>query len=278
MTATRRPYLAFFRAGPNSLHPRLMAEDPLRNWDCAVSHWSPEQPTDTAAEICTNGGDNKLEGFIEFWRTDPRARGYRYYLLVDDDIYFEPGDISRLFSLCDRYGTDLSQPALKWNTFYNLNVTVENPICQLRRVSFVEIMAPCFSAATIERLLPTFCESRSTWGVDWAWACLMRDNGKLYVVDAVAVEHTKAMDVGGGAFYRKLRAEGVDFRDELQRARARYGEFGPMRTRAGPHVYRRGIPRALGFVLMHVFESLKIFARQQKKLKRYWNKRTVTSR
>lgn len=255
-----------------------MAEDPARNWDCAVSRWSPAQPGDPRAEICTSGGDNKFDGFLEFWRNDPRARGYRYYLLVDDDIYFAPGDISRLFTICDRHNIELCQPALKWSTFYNLNVTLENPICELRRVSFVEVMAPCLSAATIEKLLPTFSESRSTWGIDWAWACLMRDQGKLHVVDAVTIEHTKPMDVGNGLFYRKLRAQGVDFLGELNQARARYGEFGTMRTRMGPHVYRNGIPAPLGFVLMHVFESLKFFARQQKKFRRYWHKRAVTAR
>ncbi|HTU60731.1 MAG TPA: hypothetical protein VMF89_19900, partial [Polyangiales bacterium] len=124
----------------------------------------------------------------------------------------------------------------------------------------------------------TFSESRSTWGIDWAWACLMREHGRLHVIDAVAIEHTKPMDVGNGAFYRKLRAQGVDCVGELNHARARYGEFGAMRTCAGPHVYRRGIPAPVGFVLMHLFEQLKFFARQQKKLRRYWNKRAVTAR
>ena len=278
MNAPGRDYLVFFRAGPNSLHPRLLAEDPRRNWDCAISYWASAQPPDNLAEMYCTGGGNKFDGFIEFWRTDPRAQGYRYYLLLDDDVYFEPGDISRFLSICDQHKIELAQPALKWSTFYNHNVTVVNPFCELRRVSFVEVMAACFSAATLERLLPTFSGSRSTWGIDWAWACLMRDQGSLHVMDAVTIEHTKVVDVTGGALYRRLRAEGVSFMDELNAARTQYGEFGRRRTRSGPHVYRKGIPRALGFVLVHVFESLKVFARQQKKLKRYWHKRAATAR
>jgi hypothetical protein len=274
----RRDYLVFFRTGPNSLHPRLLAEDPQRNWDCAISYWASAQPPDDLAEMYCTGGGNKFDGFIEFWRTDVRARGYRYYLLLDDDVYFEPGDISRFLTLCDRHKIELAQPALKWTTFYNHNVTVENPICELRRVSFIEVMAACFSAPTLERLLPTFSGSRSTWGIDWAWACLMRDHGSLHVVDAVAIDHTKMVDVKSGALYRRLRAEGVSFEGELDAARAQYGEFGRRRTRSGPHVYRKGIPRPLGFLLMHLFESLKVFARQQKKLKRYWHKRAATAR
>ena len=276
--APGRDYLVFFRSGPNSLHPRLLAEDPQRNWDCAVSYWASAQPPDTLAELYCTGGGNKFDGFIEFWNSEPRSRGYRYYLLLDDDLYFEPGDISRFLSICDRHEIELAQPALKWTTFYNHNVTVENPVCELRRVSFVEVMAACFSAATLERLLPTFSESRSTWGIDWAWACLMRDRGSLHVVDAVAIHHTKAVDVKSGALYRRLRAEGVSFEGELDAARTQYGEFGRRRTRSGPHVYRKGIPPALGFVLVHLFESLKFFARQQKKLKRYWHRRAAAAR
>ncbi|MEJ0039140.1 MAG: hypothetical protein WDO68_24305 [Gammaproteobacteria bacterium] len=278
MSAPRRDYLVFFRSGPNSLHPRLLAEDPHRNWDCAVSYWASAQPPDDLAEMYSTGGGNKFDGFVEFWRTDLRSRGYRYYLLLDDDVYFEPGDISRLLTLCDRHHIELAQPALKWSTFFNHNVTVENRVCELRRVSFVEVMAACFSAPTLERLLPTFSGSRSTWGIDWAWACLMRDKGSLHVVDAVAIDHTKVVDVKSGALYRRLRAEGVDFRDELNQARTQYGEFGRRRTRSGPHVYRKGIPPVLGFLLVHVFESLKVFARQQKKLKRYWHKRAAAAR
>ena len=106
----------------------------------------------------------------------------------------------------------------------------------------------------------------------------MRDQGSLHVVDAVAIDHTKMVDVKGGALYRRLKAEGVSFEGELNAAREQYGEFGRRRTRSGPHVYRKGIPRPLGFVLTHLFESLKVFARQQKKLKRYWLKRAAAAR
>ena len=42
-----------------------------------------------------------------------------------------------------------------------------------------------------------------------------RGSRPLHVVDAVQVEHTKPMDKMGGAFYRKMRAQGVEV--ELER-------------------------------------------------------------
>jgi len=263
-----RRYLVFVRAGPSSLHARLLAEDPSRNWDCAINYWHSTEPPDNAAEIYCTGGVNKFDGFLEFWRSDKRSRGYQYYLLLDDDVIFEPGDVSRLFELSARHSIALCQPALKWTTYYNLNVTVVNAACEVRSVSFVEVMAACFSAATLEQLLPTFSLSLSTWGIDWAWACLLKGTGKLHVVDAVTIEHTKPVDVKSGALYRMLRARGVDFDGELLQARRQYGEFGAMRTLSGPHVYRSGVPRPLGFLLVRLFEVLKAFARQRKKLAR----------
>jgi hypothetical protein len=265
---SQRPYLVFFRSGPKSLHPKLLAEDPARNWDCAINYWASPEPPDNLADIYCTGGGNKFEGFLEFWRNDPRARGYRYYFLLDDDVYFQPGDISRFLELCEKHGTELAQPSLKWSTYYNLNVTVRNPVCQLRRVSFVEVMAACLSPATLEKLLPTFSISRSTWGIDWAWSCLMKDSGTLHVVDAIAIDHTKPVDVNSGALYQMLKAQGVSFSGELLAARREYGEFGATRTLFGRHVYRKGMPQALGAVLVHVFETLKFFARLQKKLAR----------
>lgn len=260
----RRPYLVFVRAGAKTLHRQLIAEDPARNWDCCVS-WYAEQPPETLAEYYRDDGDNKFEGFLEFWRHDPCSRGYRYYLLLDDDVRFRPGDISRFLELCDRHGTQLSQPALTWTTLYNLNVTLANPLCELRQVNFVEVMAPCFSAATLERLLDTFALTRSTWGIDWAWACLLRDQHAIHVVDAVRIEHTKVADKRNGVFYRKLQGMGIDAAGELERVKRDYGDIGRLRTLPSGHVFRDGVPAPLGALLLPLVERAKFIARQRKK-------------
>lgn len=257
-----RPYLVFVRAGSRSLHPRLLAEDPRRNWDCAVSWYADRLPGDaTPVEYESGGGFNKFDGFLEFWRTTPAAHAYRYYLIVDDDVYFRPGDVSRFLEICDRHRTALSQPALAWTTHFNLNVTVANPVCRLRRVNFVEVMAPCFSGATLARLLETFPLTRSTWGLDVAWSRLLAREGGMYVVDAVQVEHTKVADPTNGAFYRKLRAAGIDPVRELADVQARYGRMGRKRTLGGPHVLRAGVPALLAPLVVPLFERVKLMAR-----------------
>ena len=269
--AARRAYLAFIRAGSESLHRRLIAEDPARNWDCCVSWYVPPL-SEQLAEYYSEGGDNKLEGFLEFQRHCPQLSDYRFVMLLDDDVYLEPGALSRFFELCERHGTWLAQPAQRWRTNNTLKVLVRNPVCVLRRVSFVEVMAPCFSAAALEELLPTFSWTKSTWGVDWAWGCLAQDRHALYVVDAIPLAHTRRGDPDGGAFYRKLRAMGVDAAEELRRVRERFPAYVGPRTLPRGHVYRRGIPPFIAGVLWRVFEHLKWMVRLRKQALRQWQR------
>jgi hypothetical protein len=260
----RRPYLLFVRAGNHSLHPCLLAEDPGRNWDCCVSWYVPPRP-EQLAEFYSQGGFNKLDGFLEFWRNRPQPRAWRYVMIMDDDVYLRPGDLSRFFALCERYQTYLSQPALRWFTNTTLNALVRNGACLLRRVSCVEVMTPCFSAAALEELLPTFGMTRSTWGTDLAWAGALAGRHPLHVVDAIAMEHTRSGDGRPTAFYRKLTELGVDPREELRRVQQLYPGLSGSHTLSGGHVFRPGIPPRLAPALMWLIERLKFVVRFRKK-------------
>lgn len=264
----RRPYLVFMRCGSESLHRRLLAEDPERRWDCCVSWYSPPI-AERLADYYTSGGDNKLEGFLRFRAQHGELHRYRYVLLLDDDVYFEPGDISRFLGICDRHATLLAQPALRWRTNYNLRVTLHNPACELRRVSFVEVMAPCFRTDVLEELLPTLGLAKSTWGVDVAWASLLQASGRpLHVVDAVQVEHTRPFDPRAGAFYRKLLAMGVDPYTELERLKSSYPIRGGRRTLRQGHVYRGLLGAVAGRPAFIFFETLKKLAQLMKPMLR----------
>jgi hypothetical protein len=263
-SAAHRPYLAFVRAGADSLHGRLIAEDPRRNWDCCVS-WYVSPRSEALAEFYSHGGFNKLDGFLEFARERPEYRDYRYVMLLDDDVYLRPGDLSRFFALCERYGTYLSQPALRWFTHTTINALVRNPVCVVRRVSFVEVMAPCFSQAALASLLPTFGMTRSTWGNDLAWAGTIGGRHPICVVDAVGMDHTRTGDGRPTAFYRKLTEMGVDPGAELERVRRMYPAFRGSRTLGTGHVFRSGIPAWAAPALMRLFEQLKFVVRVRKK-------------
>lgn len=163
-----RDYLVFVRAGARSLHRRAIEEDSRRNWDCCVSWYSDPPPEESVAERYDHRGANKYEAFAQTFHDAQARQSYRYVLLLDDDVKFRPGDISRFFDICDHEQLELSQPALAWGTHANFPVTLWNPACRVRQVGFVEVMAPCFSRTALEQLLPTFTLTRSTWGIDHA--------------------------------------------------------------------------------------------------------------
>lgn len=251
-----RSYLVFFRSGPNSLHPKILAEDPSRNWDCIVNWWGAE-PDCAGAELVLPGGLNKTDGFHELARQDLIPwRKYRYILLLDDDVYFAPGDISRLFRICDERSTYLVQPALRWGTNVNHVVTLRNPCCLLRATSFVEVMAPVFSCAALEELLDTFTLTKSTWGIDWAWSSRLAGRRLIQVVDAVAVDHTKPVNVESGAFYAMLRALGSEPRAEFADIRQRLPQFGGIRTLVDGHTFAAVIPGWIGTRLVVLMDKL----------------------
>jgi hypothetical protein len=266
---TRRPYLVFVRAGAESQHQRLLRENPDRNWDCCVN-WYIEPPAEDLADYYWPGGQtlNKLDGFLDFRAQMPARWPYRYVLLLDDDVYLRPDDLSHFFRLCNYYGTYLSQPAQRWLTHTTLNSLVRNPVCVLRRVSFVEGMAPCFSAAALDELLHTFEWTKSVWGTDWAWAALLQHRPQVHVVDAVAMDHTRT---GGGRptlFYRKLRALGVDPGEDLRRMQRLFQDFRGPRTLTHGHVFRSRVPRRMAAGLLLLFERLKVIVRVRKQVLR----------
>jgi hypothetical protein len=253
-----RDYLVFVRAGRNSLHTKFLAQDPLRNWDCCVSWYrEPAPEAADAAEFHETEGDNKFEAFASFFRKTATSHPYRYYLVVDDDIDFAAGDISRLFSLCSRHQTFLCQPALRWGTHSNHSVTLWNPACVVRRTTFVEVMSPCFSRRAVEELEHVFSLTRSTWGIDYAWSSLLAGQNKLTIIDAVRVAHTKPVDLRGGAFYRKLKRQGINPTQEYYAVTRRFPAFGAWCTLPRGHVFAGGLPAWLGRSLTMLLEWAK---------------------
>lgn len=251
-----RNFLVFVRAGAASLHRRLIAQDPRRNWDCCVSWYIDPPPSESLAERYEHRGINKYDAFVQTYEGTLARTPYRYVMLLDDDVEFRPGDISRFFDICDRERLALCQPALAWGTHATFDVTLCNPVCRVRQVGFVEVMAPCFSRAALEQLLPTFRLTRSTWGIDHAWASILAGQDRLAVVDAVRVLHTKPVDLENGPFYRLMKSHGVQPDAEMREVLERY-PYTQRGTLDVGHRYRWWLPQRLNRALMWLFENHK---------------------
>ncbi len=155
--------------------------------------------------------------------------------------------------------------------FFSHRVCLRNAACAVRKVTFVEVMAPCFSAAALKDLRRTFTLNKSTYAIDWAWTAECLGKHGLHVVDEIGMLHAKPIDRGRGAFYMKLRSAGIDPDDDAKKVFAMYpgGELRAITCRDG-HVFRGGIPRRLAPAVMRAVDRAKVLAEAAQVMRMKW--------
>ena len=121
---------------------------------------------------------------------------------------------------------DLAQPAIVNAENCSFGITVRQHDFRLRFVNFVELGRALFRRSALLQLLETFDATRSGWGVDLLWAHRLR-HGRLAVIDEAPVKHVRPIDLEGGRYYRRLKAEGIDPFVELQQV-AQSDDFGDL--------------------------------------------------
>lgn len=138
----------------------------------------------------------------------------------DEDIKMGTHDINRLFRLFYDWGLNLAQPSLGKGSYWSFGITLQDEKYTLRYTNFVEIMAPIFSREAMLRLLPTFTESVSGWGLDWIWPKILNYRG-VAIIDDVAMYHTRP--VAQGDAYKDFEKRGVSPGEELDILTEKYG-------------------------------------------------------
>jgi hypothetical protein len=194
-----KPYLALFRAGPTSLHPQAVQRLEAQNFDYALSWFGDTAPEAPGAAFVHMQKGAKWPGLKATLEThaDLIAQ-YRYVWLPDDDLLCVPEDVSRMFLICEELGLELAQPALTPDSYFSHVITLQHSCFQLRFTNFVEIMAPVFSAAMLQRILPTLGGNISGYGLDNVWPRLS-ELGKVAIIDDTPVKHTRPV---GGPNYK----------------------------------------------------------------------------
>jgi len=209
-----KPYLALFRAGKNSLHPSAVAHLSEQNFDYALSYFGDDDPPAQGAVFVHRQKGAKWPGLAATLAThrDLIAQ-YRYVWLPDDDLLCDPDQVSRMFAICDQLQLELAQPALTRDSYFTHLLSLQHSEFQLRFTNFVEIMAPVFSAAMLERILPTLEGSISGYGLDNLWPRLSR-LGKVAIIDETPVKHTRPV---GGPNYAFSKQAGISPAEEAHR-------------------------------------------------------------
>ena len=211
-----RKNLVIVRAGDSSLHPDWLRGKAERNWDLVVNYFGAKPPPVPSEDITyIYGKGPKWPALHELISSNPQLTAdYDYIWLPDDDLRTDKTNINRLFEICREYNLEVAQPALTWNSYFGHLTTLQCRKYKVRFTNYVEVMAPCFSAAMLQKSLPLFDSNLSGWGLDFIWTKLaQRPESGIAIVDAVSVCHTRPV---GGPNYKALRDGGISPWDELR--------------------------------------------------------------
>ncbi|OQD42711.1 hypothetical protein BUL40_09320 [Croceivirga radicis] len=116
---------------------------------------------------------------------------YNYIYMPDDDISIDSSSIKKLFNLMDKYQLASAQPAIA-NSFYSYPHTTKHKDSILRYTNFIEIMQPCFSQEALKKVLFTFNETKSGWGIDFHWGIILDyTQMNMAIIDDIGSNHTR---------------------------------------------------------------------------------------
>lgn len=118
---------------------------------------------------------------------------YDYFFMPDDDISIDSENIHKLFRLMEEFQLQIAQPALT-DSYYTYDHTIVQQESLLRYTNFIEMMTPCFSREAIQKVLFTFNENVSGWGIEFHWSQLIGFTGKeMAIIDDLHCIHTRAI-------------------------------------------------------------------------------------
>jgi hypothetical protein len=119
-------------------------------------------------------------------------RNYDRVWMPDDDIRTNQSVINKMFETAEGLGLELFAPALDETSHFAHFSTMRNANFFGRWVGFVEIMAPGFATAALDRVRSTLdlSETGWGWGLDSVWPKLLGYRN-VAVIDGTAVTHTR---------------------------------------------------------------------------------------
>lgn len=116
---------------------------------------------------------------------------YDYYYIPDDGIFIDDVNIKTLFGIMEKYNLAIAQPALT-NSYFSYDITLKKEESILRYTNFVEMMQPCFSNEALNKILFTFNENLSGWGMDFHWPFIVEYEKKnMAIIDCITSIHAR---------------------------------------------------------------------------------------
>jgi Protein of unknown function (DUF707) len=215
-----RRVLVIVRAGDDSLHVEWLQGAPpeTRNWDLHLSYFGdrsnpfPDRPADVTLSF--EKGTKAIGTVNCLDKLDTRLAGYDWIWLPDDDLRIDLPTLNRFFEIVAQYELELAQPALGAGSHASYDITLQRPHLRLRYVSFVEIMAACFSQRALAICRPHLGATVSSWGPNHLFPKLLgRPQRQIAIVDETPCVHVRP--VGRGPNLALARSLGIDPHAEL---------------------------------------------------------------
>jgi hypothetical protein len=215
-----RRVLVILRAGDDSLHVEWLQGAPpeTRNWDLHLSYFGdrpdpfPDRPSDVTLSF--EKGTKAIGTVACLDKLDKRIGDYAWIWLPDDDLRADLPTLNRFFDIVAQYELELAQPALGAGSHVSYDITLQRPHLTLRYVTFVEIMAACFSQRALAICRPYLGATVSSWGPNHLFPRLLGyPERKIAIVDETPCVHIRP--VGVGPNLALARSLGVDPRAEL---------------------------------------------------------------
>jgi hypothetical protein len=209
--------LVFARVGATSLHRHWLAEPKAeRSWDLQLSTWSPSLSDLPDGDFPVFFDPSvKWSSVAHYFRERPELMDtYEYVMFPDDDILFDAGSITRLFAVCQEYGLQIAQPALRPSSHLSYALVLECPKFRLRYSNFVEPMCPILRTDHLRVMLRYFERWSTGWGLDEFWTLLMPAPVRAgAIIDCEPVLHLRPHQAG--EIYTSFRTLGLDPQQEM---------------------------------------------------------------
>jgi hypothetical protein len=206
--------LIIFLVAPNA--PFAIEEDAVPAFRTAFLDFTGSGHAPHTEKLRGNTWSAKLHGKGEClaWLSKcPELGAFSCFSVIDHDVVLSISGINRLLFLGQLHQLALFQPSLAHDSFISHAHLANRPGYMVRETTFVESMAPFFSADAYALLKDTFTESVSGYGLDFVWSHrLIAAGEKVAIVDAVIAKHLHPV-----TSHQRVLPSGETSLQELQR-------------------------------------------------------------
>ena len=186
-TRPRRKNLVFVNRGPGS-PPMQRPEN--ASWDWIEVVWHKNSPRMPADKIIFDG-DRDIRKFATAYKIREDLAHYENVAILDDDILVADHAWDDIFKLFAETKAGVGHPALTRGSHTPWPICLQQPNVRWREVNFLDLQAPLFTQAALQKYLPAFAATRFGAGLEDVWR---EGEPFLAILDGTPVRHMRPVN------------------------------------------------------------------------------------